>query len=198
MAAIEDMRAVGNESTTEPELDQALDVDDDWLNIFERHAEDASTERMQRLWGRVLAGEIRKPGSFAPRTLRFLSEFSQADAITFLSFCENAFGEFSPSALVKDNRHDIRDLIRLESSDLIQGALGLGLTFTLKFNGEGKNFLIEGNMGIMLISELDSKIPVNVLGMSLLGQQVMRLITDLDVRVAARKVAESIRGPLIK
>jgi hypothetical protein len=43
---------------------------EDWLNVFERFAEDASTERMQGLWGRVLAGEIRQPGRFSLRTLR--------------------------------------------------------------------------------------------------------------------------------
>ncbi len=39
-------------------------IDDDWLNVFERYAEDASTERMQKLWGRVLAGEVRAPGKY--------------------------------------------------------------------------------------------------------------------------------------
>ena len=39
------------------------ELDDDWLNYFEQYAEKASSERMQDLWARVLAGEIRKPTS---------------------------------------------------------------------------------------------------------------------------------------
>ncbi|MCK9917595.1 DUF2806 domain-containing protein, partial [Microbacteriaceae bacterium K1510] len=35
------------------------DVDEDWLNVFERYAQDASSERLQTLWARILAGEIR-------------------------------------------------------------------------------------------------------------------------------------------
>jgi hypothetical protein len=33
-------------------------IDDDWLNVFERYAEDASSERLRSLWARVLSGEI--------------------------------------------------------------------------------------------------------------------------------------------
>jgi hypothetical protein len=40
-------------------------VDDDWLNIFERYAEDASSERMKERWARILAGQIRQPKSFS-------------------------------------------------------------------------------------------------------------------------------------
>lgn len=74
-------------------------IDDDWLNVFERYAEDASSERMQRLWGRVLAGEVRTPGKYGMRTLRFLSEFSQSDALAFSSFCRNSFGDMAPRSL---------------------------------------------------------------------------------------------------
>jgi hypothetical protein len=41
------------------------EVDEDWLNIFEKYAEDASTERMQSIWARILAREIRNPRIFS-------------------------------------------------------------------------------------------------------------------------------------
>ena len=40
------------------------DVDDEWMNVFERHAQEATNERMQLLWARILAGEIRQPKEF--------------------------------------------------------------------------------------------------------------------------------------
>lgn len=97
--------------------------DDDWLNVFERYVEDASSERLQGLWGKVLAGEIRRPGRFSTRTLRFLSEFSQADALTFESFAKSAFADNAPKKAVtnKEDRN-IGHLIHLEASGLIQGA----------------------------------------------------------------------------
>lgn len=46
---------------------------EDWMDIFSDYAAKASSESMRDLFGRVLAGEIRKPGQFSLRTLHFLS-----------------------------------------------------------------------------------------------------------------------------
>jgi len=54
-----------------PTNDAEPDVD--WLNVFTSYAEKASTERMQKHWASVLAGEIRRPGSFSLTTLQLLS-----------------------------------------------------------------------------------------------------------------------------
>ena len=115
LSAIEDLRSQQNPTpASEAEAsDPIATLDDDWLNVFERYAEDASSERMQKLWGRVLAGEIRKPGRYSLRTLRFLSEFSQGDALSFSNFCASAFGDIAPKALVIPGGEaaDIRELI---------------------------------------------------------------------------------------
>lgn len=76
------------------------ELDDNWLNVFQRYAEDASSERLQGLWGKVLAGEVRQPGRFSSRTLRFLSEFSQSDALLFETFAKSVFGDNAPKKLV--------------------------------------------------------------------------------------------------
>jgi uncharacterized protein YfkK (UPF0435 family) len=52
---------------------EAEDVDDDWLNLFGVHAEKASSERLRDLWARVLAGEVRKKGSFSPSTMQMIA-----------------------------------------------------------------------------------------------------------------------------
>jgi hypothetical protein len=46
---------------------------DDWLNLFGRYAQDATSEKMQYHWAHILAGEIRKPGSFSFITLHLAS-----------------------------------------------------------------------------------------------------------------------------
>jgi hypothetical protein len=57
--------------------------DDDWMNSFSRFAEDASSERLQDLFGRILAGQVLHPGAFGLATLRALSELDQAMANDF-------------------------------------------------------------------------------------------------------------------
>lgn len=48
-------------------------LDPDWLNVFASHAEKASGDSLRKMWARVLAGEIRKPGAVSLRTLQFAS-----------------------------------------------------------------------------------------------------------------------------
>lgn len=42
------------------------EIDVDWLNYFSDVAAQKSNPEMQQLMGKILAGEIRKPGSFSP------------------------------------------------------------------------------------------------------------------------------------
>jgi hypothetical protein len=52
-------------------------ADDDWLNMYARHAQEASSDRLQDIWARILAGQLRKPLSFSLQTLRFVSELDE-------------------------------------------------------------------------------------------------------------------------
>lgn len=68
--------------TSAPDADPP-ELDADWINIFSGYAEHASSERLRELWGRILAGEVRKPGSFAPTTLRVIAEMDAEIARAF-------------------------------------------------------------------------------------------------------------------
>jgi hypothetical protein len=46
---------------------------EDWIDRFEGYAEGASSQDLQDLFGRILAGEIRKPGSVSAATLHLCS-----------------------------------------------------------------------------------------------------------------------------
>lgn len=54
--------------------------DSDWIASFFRHTETVTTEKMQRLWGKLLAGEIMRPGSYSMRTLEVLKNLTSAEA----------------------------------------------------------------------------------------------------------------------
>ncbi|RZM77191.1 DUF2806 domain-containing protein [Leptolyngbya iicbica] len=57
---------------------------EDWVARFFGSAQDVSSEQMQSLWGRILAGEIRKPGSYSLRTLELVRNLSQKEAEKFI------------------------------------------------------------------------------------------------------------------
>jgi hypothetical protein len=62
---------------------EASAPDVDWMNAFVRLAEDASSERLQDLFGRILAGEVVHPGSFSLSTVRIVAELDQSIAKDF-------------------------------------------------------------------------------------------------------------------
>ena len=62
-------------------------INDDFLNSFEEEARQKSTEEMQLLFGRILAGEIRKPESYSIRTVKILGQLDQNAAILFKKLC---------------------------------------------------------------------------------------------------------------
>ena len=71
---------------TQPDHDIG-DISDDWLNRFRESACQKSSEEAQALFSKVLAGEIRKPGSFSLRALTTLSDMDQNVAMIFKAFC---------------------------------------------------------------------------------------------------------------
>lgn len=198
VAMLEDLR-VHDQPPVDPQSNAQDDLDDDWLNVFERYAEDASSERMQKLWGRVLSGEIRGPGKYSLRTLRFLSEFSQADGLTYAAFCNSSFADLAPTSLVKNSEvKDERSLFYLESSGLIQGATGLGMTHTMKYNAAGVSFIREAKLYILFKGEPEKEVRTDVVVLTPLGQELVSLLPGRDARAAARKVAAAMRTPAIE
>ena len=61
--------------------------DHDWTARFFNDVQDVSSEEMQQLWAKVLAGEVERPGSTSLRTLRILKDMDQHVARVFGWFC---------------------------------------------------------------------------------------------------------------
>jgi uncharacterized repeat protein (TIGR03899 family) len=66
-------------------------VDEDWVSRFFSIAESISSEEMQTLWGKILAGEVTQPGSFSLRTLDTLKNLTKQDAEAFTKVAQAAF-----------------------------------------------------------------------------------------------------------
>ena len=63
-------------------------VDPDWISRFFNIAQDITSDQMQDLWGRILAGEVKKPGSYSLRTLALLRNLSREEAELFCRAAE--------------------------------------------------------------------------------------------------------------
>ena len=128
----------------DPETEQS--IDDDWFNIFEKEASQKSSKDMQLRFGRVLAGEIEKPGSYSIKAVKLLGELDQNTAALFKSLC---------SACVVLERHYDQHILDIRVSSLggnagqnVLGKYGLGF--------DQLNILNEYNL---IISDYNSQFP---------------------------------------
>ena len=64
--------------------------DHDWAARFFNEAQDVSSEEMQALWAKVLAGEVERPGSTSLRTLGVLKDLDREAARIFRKLCSTS------------------------------------------------------------------------------------------------------------
>ena len=76
--------------------------DHDWTARFFGGGQDISSEEMQILWGRILAGEVERPGSTSIHTLDILRNLNKETSSLFKIFC-------SLCVWLKVNVHDVID-----------------------------------------------------------------------------------------
>jgi uncharacterized protein DUF2806 len=70
-----------------PSADTDALIDDDWLAFFKGKADQLGTEEARLLFGKVLAGEIKRPGSFSKRSVGILAEMGPVVGGLFDSLC---------------------------------------------------------------------------------------------------------------
>lgn len=90
--AVECFRLNPPPATEEP----VADISEDWLNAFEEQASLMSSEQMQRLFGRILAGEIRKPSTYSIKTLKLMAQLDNRAASLFTLLCSLAISNPFP------------------------------------------------------------------------------------------------------
>ncbi|MCM2453800.1 DUF2806 domain-containing protein [Rhizobium sp. CG4] len=75
------------ENPPSEDVDGPSSLSDGFMDRFEYYAEGATTDDLRQRWGRILAGEIRTPGSFSPKVLRTIDELEASTAILFEKLC---------------------------------------------------------------------------------------------------------------
>lgn len=77
-------------------------VDQDWLMRFFNTVEDVGNEEMQEIWARLLAGEVKKPGTFSLRTLETLRNMTHEEAVAFEKMCSHCIMIVGSHAILQD------------------------------------------------------------------------------------------------
>jgi len=187
-AALDDLSKEGVESA-----DVASEgVSEDWMNHFSAHAEKVSSEQMQNLWAKILAGQIRKPGEFSLSTLRMMSELDQNIATKFANFIDHEIGGsvilYNNGAPQKSSSVN-KELLDLESFGFISGVSG-GFSKTLKARQDGTVMVPYGNFLIVVyLKEGLKEIVLPSLPLTNTGKQIL----SVSVRKTPSQMVEHLK-----
>lgn len=156
-------------------------VDGDWLYRWRDYAGDVSAETMQHLWGKILAGELKAPGSFSLRALDFLRNLSQEEAqaierLSDLAIENIIWGEEDP--IFEENGLPFSTLLALQDLGILSGVDSLGLQRTWKSN-DGTKFIqaLRSNGKVLLVRHDDPKkeLKLQAYLLTAIGRQILRL-----------------------
>ena len=102
---------------------QDHEVDHDWTARFFNNVQDVSSEEMQQLWAKVLAGEVERPGQFSLRTLDTLHNMSVGEAKLFAEACNYVTAErmiiYTEDMHVMGNNMHFGNILKLAELGLI-------------------------------------------------------------------------------
>jgi len=183
-------------------------VDEDWTTRFFDYAEDISNEEMQELWGRILAGEVKRPKSYSLRTLDILRNLSKNEAEVFMKFARLAIHSGGAFFILNfQNEKLLEEKYKLRFNDrLLLEELGFITANDLQFkiskteDKKGQQVFISGNICIVQ-EKLENKPEqqLQVLVFTKIGQELLNMVRstpDLDyIQLIAAKL-NRINGPV--
>lgn len=111
------------------------EVDHDWTVRFFTEVQDVTSEGMQRMWAKILSGEIKAPGRTSLHTLAVLKNMSQRDAELFSEVSKFVLVDFifSGGEYLQDvaGYPSFENLVKLESYNLVKTSQFLRKTIPL-------------------------------------------------------------------
>ena len=159
-------------------------IEDDWLFTWRDYAGKVSTEELQQLWGKVLAGEVKSPGTYSIRTLEFLRGLSKHEAeqisklASFVIRGRIVHNDLELKQCFEENCISFDLLLTLQDLGVLSGVGGLGLAMTLK-SASTERFLgiLQSNGKVLLVEHEDPAkvLTLNVYAMTTIGSQLLGL-----------------------
>ena len=133
--------------------------DQDWLFQWAKHAQEVSSEDVQTLWARVLAGEIANAGRFSLRLLQTLSLLRRVDAENFAKFSNYVWRDNSGSyyqlytkeidVLLSETQQmdyqfysDLQNLGLIDTTPFLTITVKVGQTLSVYYCGNSSRFLV--------------------------------------------------------
>ncbi|EMI23287.1 DUF2806 domain-containing protein [Rhodopirellula europaea] len=157
--------------------------DDDWVTRFFSNAEDVSSAEMQDLWGRILAGEITRPGSYSLRTLDFVRNLSKSDAELLENLGRFAFSYHGFSFVdIHDKKwlQDNRNIYPVHQFSLSELGVVYPADLQLRTFGDAQvsevGFEIGDHLLLVKRGEITSEVKTSIWKFTSIGKELLHLV----------------------
>ncbi len=192
---------IGLESVT------ADPVDPDWASRFFSECQDIGDQEVQSIWSKILAGEVKHPGSFSVRTLSVLKNLSKQEAELFNTLCKHSFRSTDGESVYPFCTNlarpfwDSKGLKFLRIMELSSAGLLTNNALSLDY-GPTNNVIFRGSSeSLYFSSSTPQKIDIGRVSLTLAGNEISKICEwDTSERmndVAALKV-EGMRLAVVK
>lgn len=207
------VRVAAETLSTETEVSKT-EVHPDWTTRLINIVEDISDKEMQVLWGKILAGEVKQPGSYSLRTLEVLRNITKREAELFsvianLSLYDSnipndRFAVYDMKFLKEEFNISLTDTLLLVEAGLIY--LEHNHTFEVSNKGAGHPSVFtlkHGNKAFVTHLAKDSPtIYLNPLAFTTSGAELCRLIkpeyNENYIQLVAKKINIHNKDDMIK
>lgn len=158
------------------------EVDEDWVSRFFDSVQDVSNDDMQKLWGRILAGEIKQPNSFSLRCMDTLSKMTRQEAMLFESLRPYIIQYGGTWAIIKDE--DLNEKYEINYEKILAMAeCGLmdssaTMTLTIKVQNQCPLKIIYGGELLKTSNEDERKIVFPIYKLTQTGTELLNIIDE--------------------
>jgi hypothetical protein len=165
---------------TKPSEDK---VEEDWIYRWKDCAGQISSDDMQRLWGRLLAGEVKQPGAYSLRCLEFVRNLSQREAKLIERVLRlDVDGAIWSGFEVEDGAPRYAEYLELESLGILTGVTG-NISNNITTHEPGVKwirFLRSNKKGLLIThDDLNAILKIKGYAVSALGLQ-MKTLAELE------------------
>ena len=188
----------------DPHVPPDTKVDEDWLFKWRDSASQVSSEELQNLWGRVLAGEVKAPGNYSLRTLEFLKNLSQQEAEAIAKLAQFVVSD----VIYRDAKEALEEagvsfgfLLQMQQLGVVSGVEAIGLNITWKSTEASRFFcLLRSNSRVLIATAENPDHTITLPGyqVTYIGTQVLRLSKFEPHLNYLKKVGEHLKTQNVK
>jgi uncharacterized protein DUF2806 len=189
-----------DELKTDSESPSDDPLSDDWLLRWRDCAANVSSDDLQSIWGKVLAGEIKSPGRYSLRTLDFLKNLSQQEAETIEKispFVVSGVIFRSKNSVLEDEGINFGYLLAMQELGVLAGVDAQGLQIQLKSSSTTsyeKALFCHGKLLLIKASDPAKVLSLDIYSVTAIGKQVLRLGTFQPNEKMLLAMADAIKG----